>query len=534
MTSALPPFAAWLAATVLPLGAAWLLFQLVLRSERCFGYNRAVLLLAPLVAALLPLLPRPELPAWPAGPGVAVAGPVSSAGVSVLLPALEATGGVGAAGWGGWSWLAALYGAGVALGLARLGGQLWHLRRAARELPREERAGYALVYTGGQLPTSSFGRTIFWDETAHLTAAEAESVLAHELAHVRQGHTYDVLWLEVWRAVLWPNPFAYLLLPALRLTHELLADRAAAAVAAPPTPLTSAEVPYSALLARLTAQRLAGPAYSTLLQPFTFSSTLTRIAMLQNQTPVRRWKQWLALPMLAGLLVVAGSPVSAQTVLGKNASAAERQTWKEQVMRNVKKALHDDSLATGGKRNPDRAWHLDIKRDATVEFRYQDSPPPPPKLMLSPDVFVGFIEGDGSGALIPRRIAEVAERMAQEHSEPDKPTGPNGPKVYTFVEQMPELPSGGGNVAIIQAIQDKLIYPKADAGSAAPEGRVFVSFTVNADGAVRDIKIVKGLASVYDAAVVAAVQQLPRFNPGRQSGKAVAVSFTVPVQFKVK
>ena len=58
---------AWLGGTLPPLGALWLVYRLALRRERCFGYNRAWLLLAPVLAAALPLLPHPALPAWLAG-----------------------------------------------------------------------------------------------------------------------------------------------------------------------------------------------------------------------------------------------------------------------------------------------------------------------------------------------------------------------------------------------------------------------------------------------------------------------------------
>ena len=54
-----PLLLTWLLATVLPLGALWLLFRVVLRTECCFGYNRALLLLAPVLAALLPRF-RPD------------------------------------------------------------------------------------------------------------------------------------------------------------------------------------------------------------------------------------------------------------------------------------------------------------------------------------------------------------------------------------------------------------------------------------------------------------------------------------------
>ena len=60
---------------------------------------------------------------------------------------------------------------------------------------------------------------------------------------------------------------------------------------------------------------------------------------------------------------------------------------------------------------------------------------------------------------------------------------------------------------------------------------VLVSFVVTNEGAVQEAKIIKGLAKEYDEAVIAAVQKLPTFLPGRQGGKPVSVSYTVPIQF---
>jgi TonB family protein len=103
-------------------------------------------------------------------------------------------------------------------------------------------------------------------------------------------------------------------------------------------------------------------------------------------------------------------------------------------------------------------------------------------------------------------------------------------KVYTYVEQMPQLPGAGGNQAIVAAIQERLVYPE-QARRDNVTGRVFVSFTVSTEGGVKDAKIIKGLGSGLDEATLAAVSQLPRFIPGKQNGRAVSVSFTVPVTF---
>lgn len=471
----------WLAGTLLPLGALWLLFRVVLRGERCFGYNRALLLLAPVLAAGLPLLPQVALPGW-----LAASREPSAVLAVVLSPALQFGAPAPAATQANWDWLGWLYAAGVGVGLARLTYRGWQLHRTTRRLPCEARPGYTLAYTGGRLPTSSFGRTVFWDETAVLTPAEATAVLDHELAHVRQGHSYDVLWLEIWRIVLWFNPFAHLLLPALRLTHELLADQAA-------SPAVATQ-PYATLLARLALGKSPRLGYSSLVQSFTFSFTLTRIAMLQTQTPVRRWKQWLVLPVLGGLSLVACQKNSPDEVQ----PTADKETRKATLLANVKEAFRQDSLHNGGKGWRDESSVMNVDKDGNVTITHQPLAPPPPTAMM-------------------------ASELAAQSSE--------ATRVYTYVEQMPALPSGGGMGGIVNAIQQNLLRTVTGI-SPMPEGRLFVSFVVGADGTVQDVKMVKGLDPAYDEAAMEAIRQLPHFIPGKQNGKAVAVSFTVPIQLK--
>ena len=436
----------WMLLSTALLGAWWLCYRLALRPERSFAYNRAYLVLGPLLAAGLPLLPL----AWPAGWWGT--GPAGLAGVAaVLLPAVQVgpTGAAAVAAGPDWGfWLTAAYLTGAVLMLARLAYGLAGLWRTARRLPRTAHAGYTLAETHGQLPTSSFGRVVFWDETLALNPAEARQVLRHELAHVRQHHTYDRLLLELLRAALWFNPFVHFCGRALALTHEYLADEAALHDNSSPTP--SHSISYSQLLARQVASRLG---FSVpLAHSFSHSQTLRRIAMIQKTNPIRRWKQWLALP-LAGVLVIA-------VACEKAAPPAEPA---------VSSASADAQVA----------------------------PPPPPKL--------------------------VSNDAAQ-------PAPPAPPAVYTYVEQMPQLFGGGGNQAIVGFIQSHLAYPKVTAADQRT-GRVFVSFIVDSQGEVQAPAIVKGLGAAYDEAVLAAVRQLPRFAPGKQDGKAVAVSFTVPILF---
>ena len=110
----------WMTNTVLVLGAAWGLYRVALCHERCFGYNRVLLLLVPLVAAGLPLLPRPSL-GWLAGYWAGTPSALAGAAPTprFLLPALRIVPGGWGAGWSA-SGLLWLYAGGVALGLGRL------------------------------------------------------------------------------------------------------------------------------------------------------------------------------------------------------------------------------------------------------------------------------------------------------------------------------------------------------------------------------------------------------------------------------
>ena len=105
--------------------------------------------------------------------------------------------------------------------------------------------------------------------------------------------------------------------------------------------------------------------------------------------------------------------------------------------------------------------------------------------------------------------------------------------IYVSVEQMPELPGGGGTSAIVAAIQRAVKYPPLALHNGV-EGKVYASFTVNEKGEIVDLKIAKGLGSGLDEETLRAIKSLPRFIPGKQNGREVSVSFTVPVTYRIQ
>ena len=110
-------------------------------------------------------------------------------------------------------------------------------------------------------------------------------------------------------------------------------------------------------------------------------------------------------------------------------------------------------------------------------------------------------------------------------------------KVYTEVEQMPQLPKANSKYsnkeAVIAAIQRACRYP-AEALRNKVQGVVLVGFTVNQQGEVREVRVEQGVNTDLDEATVAAVKMLPKFRPGMQGGQPVAVHYSLPIRWAIQ
>jgi protein TonB len=107
---------------------------------------------------------------------------------------------------------------------------------------------------------------------------------------------------------------------------------------------------------------------------------------------------------------------------------------------------------------------------------------------------------------------------------------PPSPQFFTMVEQMPEFPGGGG--ALQKYFQDNVRYPDV-AKESGIEGKVLLSFFVDADGSISDIRIDKKLFDACDREAVRVVSLMPRWKPYRLNGVNMKVLFQLPVEFKL-
>ncbi len=153
-------------------------------------------------------------------------------------------------------------------------------------------------------------------------------------------------------------------------------------------------------------------------------------------------------------------------------------------------------------------------------------PPPPPKVSDVLNIVEDDVELDDELELMDTESNEntVVEFKAIEVQEEEEADAP----VFFIVEEMPVFP--GGEEALRKYIAQSVKYP-AIAQENGIQGRVFVAFVVNTKGEVTDVKIARGVDPNLDKEAIRVVTNMPKWSPGKQRGKAVKVSYTVPINF---
>jgi len=154
-------------------------------------------------------------------------------------------------------------------------------------------------------------------------------------------------------------------------------------------------------------------------------------------------------------------------------------------------------------------------------------PPPPPKVVevlniVDDDVEIeDELEIEDTEADDETMIDVAPVVVAEEEEENDS-------QVFFIVEDMPEFP--GGELALRKYIANSIKYPVI-AQENGIQGKVYVTFVVDKDGSVSDARIARGVDPSIDKEALRVVNSLPKWKPGKQRGKTVRVSYTVPINF---
>ena len=167
----------------------------------------------------------------------------------------------------------------------------------------------------------------------------------------------------------------------------------------------------------------------------------------------------------------------------------------------------------------------------------EETPPPPPEAPKIPvlsdqidiveddikvdDNFMSLEDDASLGVEIMDYVEEVKEEVVEEEAIP-----------FMLVEEKPSFNGGDAN-EFSKWVNSKLQYPEI-AKENGVQGRVTLQFTVNPDGSVSNVKVLRGVDSSLDKEAVRVVSMSPKWKPGKQRDRAVKVTYTFPVIFQLR
>ena len=167
-----------------------------------------------------------------------------------------------------------------------------------------------------------------------------------------------------------------------------------------------------------------------------------------------------------------------------------------------------------------------------VQITQQNSPPPPAAPPL-PSLVINIVENT---AQINDDISIDAE--ADESTQVEQYKGAvvlqeeeaevQEQEIFQVVENAPAFP--GGDLARMKFLQDNIRYP-AMARESGIQGTVYVTFVVERNGSVTDVKILRGIGGGCDEEALRVIKNMPKWEPGKQRGKPVRVQFNMPLKF---
>ena len=462
-----------------------LVYFLFLRRETFFSVNRWFLLVSIGFSALLPLLHIPfytpqatVLPEVTVTPYINLLSSVTIYGTALSHGAEQFV--------LNYSMLGYVYLLGVVIFAGIFFLRIYQIIRLIAQNRVVSEGKIKLVILDKELSPFSFLNYIFVSKNLQNTKGW-EKMLEHEKQHIQQGHTFDVLVLEIVAVLQWFNPFFWMFRRALRENHEFLADQAVISHGTAPSWYKQI------LLNQYVGDQLV------LTNNFNYSLIKSRIKMISK---IKSRK-------IANVKILIGFIIAASLVA---VFACEQ---KESVTMQITQDSKTITLVTEGSHTlqvtGDTAG-IEILKSIIGKSRNYASQ-------------LDSVKGEKiyiQKAKVETEIAPISENV-QENSAQEE--------VFFIVDEMPEFP--GGQTALRNFVAQAVKYP-TEASSKGIQGKVFVNFVVDKDGSVKNAKILRSADPSLDKEALRVVNSLPKWKPGKQKGVEVAVSYTVPINFALK
>ncbi len=280
------PFAlAYIIKFSISLAVVFLFYQLVLRKLTFYNWNRVYLLGYTLLSFFIPFIDVS---------GALQQNKLSDSQMINWLPVFQINGADKTidSGPGIWSILSTLIIIGILVMAFRLFIQLLSFQKIVKKATIISTDSMNLYQVNENIIPFSFGNSIFINSNQH-TEQELKEIIQHEIVHVKQKHSIDIIWGEILCLVNWFNPFAWLIRKAIRQNLEFIADNKVL-----DNGIDRKQYQYLLL-------KVIGNNHFSIAPKFNFSSLKKRIAMMNKfkSAKVNVLRFLFALPLLAVVLV---------------------------------------------------------------------------------------------------------------------------------------------------------------------------------------------------------------------------------------
>ena len=527
----------------------YMFYRLLLSHDTLHRMNRVVLLTTAVASFVLPLCVITMHHTVVVEAQAPLLSPVGDVTASVANVTTEASLGTI------WETLfTAVFFVGVAVTLGYL---LWSVGQVVRLIRHSEQHlqadGTIICVTNKEVSPFSWMRYIVLNRKDYESPDPA--VMAHERGHIRQHHSLDVLLVDTLTILQWFNPAMWMLRQDLRAIHEYEADAVVLSQG-----INMRQYQY------LLIQKAVGACGYSVANGITHSTLKNRITMMLNNKKTNRKSMF----KLLALLPIVG------IALALNAETVNDYIYQQPPKKVVKKGRKDGQIKMGVKtievktdegtltgenvvmgvgetdtisariicldKDDSQAaplFIIDGKKSTKEQLLALDSKTIDHIDVLKDKAAVELYGEEGKNGVV---IVTTKGKKALTHGNAKvdstkeaevvvaEAVDPAYEKVFDVVEQMPEFI--GGQAELMKFLAENVHYPEA-AYKVGKQGRVIVTFIVEADGSVSNAKIVKKVSDELDAEALRVIGTMPKWKPGMQNGKAVRVKYTIPITFRL-
>lgn len=497
-------------------GIFYAYYVLVLRNNRFHQYNRFYLLISMLLSLVIPILPFSIFSVDEKQ--------IQGAGQVIYLVAASTSAQPEHVSWINLPWLDYVTGIICLISIALVSYfiyQVFRIYQLKMRYPSIPMQGILFIETEEEEAPFSFLQLLFWKKSISLTEEHGQAIFKHELTHIQQKHTIDRIICQIITSVFWINPFNWLIHRELQNIHEFIADQEAVGS-------NNVQAFAQMILQSHYGNHFLNPSHS-----FYYSSIKRRIVMLttSQNTSYEYARKVLALPIAFLAIAIFSLQVRAQE--------------KPEISAAPKISITAVKNAPNKPSKPGKPGvHGLLPPPPTPPLAHPATPgvPPPPPV---PPLYVidGKIQKNvllnqiNPADILSVNVLKGSQAISQYGQEGKNGvveiiTKKNSPasEASSVIEEPASYPGG---VSAFQAfLLNHLQYPE-QAKKANISGKAYVQFTVEVDGSLSDIKVLRSPGFGLGEEAVRIIRESGKWIPAKSNDVSVVSQIVQPVAFSL-